>query len=426
MDLRTAGDVFTRGDHAYVRTAPATLGGRYLRQFWQPVYHGVDLERGRATPLRIMSQDFTLYRGDSGAVALIDARCPHRGAQMSLGRIEGDAIRCFYHGWTFGSGGECIAQPAEGSSFAQKVSIASYPVREYLGLIFAFLGAGEPPEFPRYPEFERFDGFVEIDSYSRSCNYFQNLENALDMSHVAFVHADNSASFAGIGDGVDLAAAESAWGVTYTYVRPDGQARVQQFGMPNIFYMTALPTDPEIGWQESLFWWVPIDDALHMQFSVHRVPAHGAAARAIHERRQRRRSEIDLRHQDVCEQILSGELRLAEVDARRVDLVRLQDDLAQIGQGTIANRDAERLGRGDVGVVAIRKLWHRELTALQAQAPQHVWVRNADIVPRAWSLRPGTAAVQAAPPADIEAAVVDVRPYVEIDAQLRTLRSRPR
>lgn len=421
--MLAAGDVFTMRDHIYVGTAPATLGGRYLRQFWQPVYHTADLEPGRATPLRVMSADFTLYRGESGAVFLIGPHCPHRAAQMSIGRIEGDAIRCFYHGWKFGAGGVCLEQPAEGAGFTQKVSIGSYPTREYLGLIFAFLGEGEPPEFPRFAEFERFEGFVEVDSYSRACNYFQNLENSLDMSHVAFVHADNSASFSGIGDGIDLEANESAWGVTYTYVRPDGQARVQQFGMPNVFYMTALPTDPEIGWQESLFWWVPIDDHNHVQFSVHRVPATGDAARTIHERRQKRRAEIDLRHQDVCAAILAGELRLADVDAKRVDLVRLQDDLAQISQGIVADRSSERLGRGDVGVVAIRKLWHRELSALQSGAPQKTWLRDAGLVPRAWSLDGKTRTVPSVA-TNAEAQIVDVRPYVEIEAQLRALRAR--
>ena len=134
---------------------------------------------------------------------------------------------------------------------------------------------------------------VEIDSYSRDCNYFQNLENALDMSHIGFVHGDNVAIFKGIGLGRALDAEESAWGVTYGFTRPDGQKRVQQFGMPNIFYLTALPTDPEVGWQESMFWWVPIDDVSHMQFSVHRVPAQGDVAARIHARRQARRTEID-------------------------------------------------------------------------------------------------------------------------------------
>lgn len=406
---------------AHVATGPSEPAGLYLRGFWQPVFHAVDLGSGRAIPLRIMGEDYTLYRAESGRTVMLDARCPHRGAQLSAGWIEGDALRCFYHGWKFGADGRCVDQPAEDSAFCDKVSVRSFPTREYLGLVFAFLGEGEPAPFPLFPEFERSAGFVEIDSYFRACNYFQNLENALDMSHVQFVHSDNEASFSGIGRGVDLVAEESSWGVRYQYTRPDGNARVQQFGMPNVFYMNALPTDPEIGWQESLFWWVPIDDARHVQFSLHRVPATGPAAASILRRRQARRSAIDIAHQDACNDVLSGRLALRDLDPQRVDLVRLQDDVAQIGQGRVADRSRERLGRGDAGVIAIRKLWQRELNAFRNGAPLKAWWRTPDLVPAAWSL--GGARISAnGGEANGTPQIVDVRPYVEVEVQLRELR----
>ena len=125
-----------------LRTGPGTPAGRYLRQFWQPIYHSVDLKAGSAVTVRIMSEDFTLYRGETGTPHLVDARCPHRGTRLSSGWIEGDALRCFYHGWKFDGAGACVEQPAEEDSFCHKVSLASYPLREYLGLVFAFLGAG--------------------------------------------------------------------------------------------------------------------------------------------------------------------------------------------------------------------------------------------------------------------------------------------
>ena len=405
-----------------LRTGPGTPAGRYLRQFWQPVYHSVDLAVGRAVTIRIMSQDFTLYRGQSGAAHLVDATCPHRGTRLSSGWIEGDALRCFYHGWKFDSDGSCIEQPAEENAFCQKVSIRSYPVREYLGLAFAFLGEGKPPEFQTHPEFETFDGMVEIDSYSRECNYFQNLENALDMSHIGFVHGDNVAIFKGIGLGRALDAEESDWGVTYGFTRPDGQRRVQQFGMPNIFYLTALPTDPEIGWQESMFWWVPIDDTNHMQFSVHRVPAQGDVARRLHERRQVRRSEIEIPHQALAKDVLEGRASVRDVDKKKVDLVRLQDDVAQVGQGLIAERCRERLGRADVGVIAIRRLWARDLAAFVEGRPTKAWKRDASIVPRAWGLAGNPARIGGEGTASGKAAeVIDVRPHVEIAVQLKAL-----
>jgi 5,5'-dehydrodivanillate O-demethylase len=411
----------SRGEDC-VRTGPGTPAGRYLRQFWQPVYHSVDLKPGRPVAIRIMSQDFTLYRGASGQPHLVDARCPHRGTQLSSGWVEGEDLRCFYHGWKFAADGACIEQPAEENAFCHKVSINAYPAREYLGLVFAFLGSGAPPALPLHPEFEKFDGVVEVDSYSRDCNYFQNLENALDMSHIGFVHGDNAAIFKGIGLGRALDAEESDWGVTYGFTRPDGQRRVQQFGMPNIFYMTALPTDPDIGWQESMFWWVPIDDIRHMQFSVHRVPAQGEVARRIHARRQARRSEIEIAHQDLARDILEGRASLSDVDPRKVDLVRLQDDIAQVGQGLIASREGERLGRADVGVIAIRRLWARELSLFMAGRPTKKWQRDGQLVPRAWGLAGNPARIGGAGTGgDRTAEVIDIRPHVEVAVQLKAL-----
>jgi 5,5'-dehydrodivanillate O-demethylase len=408
-----------RTEDDLVRTAPNTIAGRYLRRFWQPVYHSADIAAGDAVPLRVMGESFTLYRGHSGALFMVDAICPHRGTQLSLGRIEGDELRCFYHGWKFAGDGRCVEQPAEDSSFCHKVRMRGCPTREYLGLVFAYLGPGEPPEFPLHPEFEHFYGMVEIDSYSRNCNYFQNLENALDMSHVGFVHGDNEAVFDGLGHGKRLAADESDWGVTYTFTRDDGQLRIQQFGMPNIFYMSALPTDSLIGWQESMFWWVPLDDESHMQFSLHRVPITGEVATRIHARRQERRARIDMAHQDVCEEILAGRMRLRDVDAGRVDMIRLQDDLAQVGQGRIVDRDGDRLGRADIGVIAIRKLWARELAALREGGALKTW-RRGELMPKVWGLAGGPARF-GGENGGTQAEIVDVRPALETQVQLDAL-----
>ena len=168
------------------------------------------------------------------------------------------------------------------------------------------------------------------------------------MSHVAFVHHDNLASFQrhrprrcssqrrGIRLGRHLP----------LHPRRTAQLRVQQFGMPNVFYMTALPTDPEIGWQESLFWWVPIDDT--QPHAVQPPPRSGdRRSGAIDSTRGASNGArtIDLRaSRRVRRRSCAGELALRDVDTSRVDLVRLQDDIAQVGQGRIADREAERPG----------------------------------------------------------------------------------
>ena len=92
------------------RVGSGTLAGRYLRLFWQPIYIASDLPAGKARPIRVMGQDFTLYRGESGQPHVVDFRCAHRRTQLSIGWVEGDNLRCRYHGWVYDSTGQCIDQ----------------------------------------------------------------------------------------------------------------------------------------------------------------------------------------------------------------------------------------------------------------------------------------------------------------------------
>ncbi|MBM2812566.1 MAG: hypothetical protein HW416_3325, partial [Chloroflexi bacterium] len=138
-----------------VHTGPGTLAGRYMRTFWQPVWRAQDLPVGDAVPVKIMGERFTLYRGESGAPYATAFRCAHRGTQLSSGWVEGDCIRCPYHGWKYDETGQCVEQPGEESSGSTHVRIRTYPAREYLGLIFVYMGEGVAPPLPRYVEFEQ-------------------------------------------------------------------------------------------------------------------------------------------------------------------------------------------------------------------------------------------------------------------------------
>ena len=187
----------TYGPNDFVRTAPDTIMGRYMRLFWQPVFVGRDLPAGRAKPLRIMNEDFAIYRGENGVAQILAPRCAHRCTQLSTGWVEGNALRCFYHGWKYDPSGQCVEAPAEREGFADNVRIRSYPTQEYLGLIFAFLGDGDAPPFPHYPVFDK-EGVVTVSSYVRDCNCYNNLESNMDSLHTAFVHRNSAFTTAGL------------------------------------------------------------------------------------------------------------------------------------------------------------------------------------------------------------------------------------
>src|SRR2546421_7073828 len=89
------------------QTGPATGMGQLLRRFWQPVAVSHAVKPGTAVPLRVLGEDFTLYRGERGAAHLIASRCAHRRTVLHTGWVQGDEIRCIYHGWKYDGTGQC-------------------------------------------------------------------------------------------------------------------------------------------------------------------------------------------------------------------------------------------------------------------------------------------------------------------------------
>ncbi len=76
---------------------PEALAGRFLRRFWQ-IYLAENLSPGKVRPVHVFGENFTLYRGENGTPHLVGPRCAHRKLLLSVGRVEGDCLRCFYHG----------------------------------------------------------------------------------------------------------------------------------------------------------------------------------------------------------------------------------------------------------------------------------------------------------------------------------------
>lgn len=363
----------------FMSTGPDTAGGRWLRRFWQPVYLASRLAAGKAVPLHILGEDFTLYRGESGIAHLIGPRCAHRGLKLSAGRIKGEQIECFYHGWTYDGSGRCVAQPAEkNGGFADRIRIGGYPVREYLGLIFAYLGDGEPPDLPRFGAYER-DGFIEAKESKRDWSFFSQLENSVDEVHFNFTHRKSKFTDVGLNDAIpELAAEETEYGIL-RLGRRGNRVRKSHILMPNCMY--SMVFEHWKGWSEHLAWRVPIDDASHKSFMVDCIHKEGADADEYRRvRAEQRASLAALEPADsVIDRILAGELHCDDV-AYRTDIVLIQDGVALKGQGA-RDRQSDRLGASDHQVALLRRIWAREMQAVDEGRPIKSWRVPADLVP---------------------------------------------
>jgi 5,5'-dehydrodivanillate O-demethylase oxygenase subunit len=367
----------------FVHTGPKSIAGRYLRKFWHPICCSYELHVGQALPIRIMDEDFTLYRGESGAAHLVGPRCAHRGTQLSVGWVEGECIRCFYHGWRYDGSGQCVEQPAEAENFAPKIRIPSYRVKEYIGLIFAYLGEGEPPPLPRYPKLESPDISLDVAGLKRICNYFNNIDNSLDNAHVRFVHRrhrDAAQDQVVVGDPT-ISVEESEWGITRYVKYPDGKDLTFFFGMPNINFINGQVVDPVIKRADVLVFKVPVDDENHIHFEVRAIALAGERGRAWIQERREMRAKAERDRPELVRAILAGKLRLSEVDPNRIDFVMIEDEIAQTGQGRIAARSNEHLGRSDRGVFLLRKIWERELRNLAEGRPIKQWIYRPDMMP---------------------------------------------
>ena len=207
-----------------------------MRMYWQPAALVDELQGARPVrPVKLLGENLVLFRDEQGRYGLIDRHCAHRGADLAFGRLENGGLRCAFHGWLFDASGQCLETPAEpkGSQLCKGIKQRAYPVVEKSGILWAYLGEGEPPAFPEI------DCFVAPDSHTFAfkghwgCNWLQALEVGIDPAHASFLHRffedeDTSTAygkqFRGASAGSDMPMTK----IMREYDRPDHQCRTHR------------------------------------------------------------------------------------------------------------------------------------------------------------------------------------------------------
>ncbi len=169
---------------------PGTPCGEYLRRYWLPV--AMTSEIGTLPyRLRVLGEDLVLFREKQGQLGLVHLHCCHRNMSLEFGIVEDGGIRCSYHGWKYGLDGTILDTPCEppASQVRNRSRLGAYPVVEFKGLAFAYLGPSEfTPAFPMMDTFS--DDNDELYPYliKSPCNWLQVMENAWDPFHVVYLH----------------------------------------------------------------------------------------------------------------------------------------------------------------------------------------------------------------------------------------------
>ena len=347
----------------WTRVGPGTPAGEMLRRYWWPIAFSEELlgplEKGRPRKVRLLSEDFVLFRDGSGRVGMIESQCAHRRAPMEYGRVEQNGVRCCYHGWVWDVHGRCLETPCEepDSNLKDRVKMKAYPVQEAAGLIFAYIGPRPAPLLPRYDMLVHASGTRYVWGFTDYCNWLQSAENAADATHLAWLHAGPYPMYAGKRLNVEYFPRE--YGLDYishvdglpadkcsSVIFPSGNrfagARVEQNGQS----------------RQNMLFRTPQDDITTLNFFISVYPSTDGSL--IH----KTQAPPDRPHPGPWMPTVRGVYPSGDEQWWGVHS-SAQDRMAQEGQGLIYDRSTENLGSSDRGVALYRRMLRESIQAVE-------------------------------------------------------------
>jgi nitrite reductase/ring-hydroxylating ferredoxin subunit len=363
------------------RIGPGTPAGALLRNYWQPVALVEELQGERPIKaVRLLGEDLVLFRNQDQH-GLLERHCPHRGADLAYGRLEDGGLRCSFHGWLFDTHGKCLATPAEpeGSRLCEHIRQKAYPIVERSGILFAYLGAGEPPAFAH------FDCFVAPGDYTFAfkgywdCNWLQALEVGIDPAHASWLHkffededpaqsygrqfratpADAEMPMSKVlreFDRPEIRVERTAYGMRLRTSRRISDARTH-LRVTNILFPQAfvIPMSPEMTISQ---WHVPVDDYGCYWYSI--FTSFGAPVDKDTMRAQRLKTYPAPDYKPIHSRENSWgfnaqEQRKSTFTGMGFD-INIHDQWACESQGRIQDRTRENLGTTDKGIVLYRRI----------------------------------------------------------------------
>ncbi len=261
----------TNGDHdgGGRRAGDSDRSGRFpftaIPSGWYVVATSRELAPGQIVGRRYFGRDLVLFRTDSGRAVLSDANCPHMGAHLEDGRIEGETIRCPFHGFQFDCDGACVATPY-GKGLPRRAQLRTHLLREQSGLVLCWFDSEDKPPSWQVPELE-LEGWTTLRwrRYDVASHPQETTENSIDFGHFTSVHNFQSAdmtrevttegpllrsgyaitaTLGAIGlrnTGLQVEFDVEVWGLGYSLVNLE----VPAFGLRGRIFVLPVPIDEE-------------------------------------------------------------------------------------------------------------------------------------------------------------------------------------
>lgn len=372
------------------KVGPDDGAGKVLRRYWQPAALTVELEGDRpVAAVRLMGEDLVLFRDNEGELGLIGRQCPHRGADLCYGRREDNGIRCPFHGWHFDRTGQCVEQPGEPeeSRMHEQISVPSYPVVEKNGIIFAYMGPGDPPPFPALDCFAAPDTHVFAFKGLWECNWLQAMEVGIDPAHASFLHRfledeDPEDSY---GKQFRDKAANTEMTMTQLlreYPRPEIKVEETDFGMRLIALRHLDDGRTHVRVTNQIFpeaicipisnemiitqWHVPVDDEncyWYSMFTSFGAPVNKDLMREQRMKEHRLPDYAPLKNKRNNYGYDPAEQARETYTGMGMD-INVHDQWAVESPGPIFDRTKEHLGKTDVGVIKYRKILREAIASI--------------------------------------------------------------
>lgn len=384
------------------RTGPGTDAGKVMRHYWQPAALSDELAGNRpVVPVRLLSEDLVLFCDSDGELGLIARSCPHRGADLCYGRLEDNGLRCPFHGWHFNRNGECVEQPGEpeGSRMHEQIQTTSYPVVEKNGIIFAYMGPGEPPAFPNFDCFRAPESHVFAFKGLWECNWLQAMEVGIDPAHASFLHRflqdeDPADSY---GKQFRDMAANTEIPMTKLlrdYPRPDITVEETDYGMRIIALRHMEDGRTHVRITNQIFpeaisipmsremiitqWHVPVDDETcywYSMFTSFDKPVDKQKMRDQRLKEHRLPDYAPIKNKRNDYGFDPEEQRRETYTGMGLD-INVHDQWAVESPGRIFNRTKEHLGKTDVAIIKYRRMMRAAISSLKDGKMDALPMRN--------------------------------------------------
>jgi len=170
--------------------AQAKSTSPFLYDTWYVAGWAADLQPGARIGRTFLNQPVVMFRTEAGQVGALEDRCCHRAMQLSHGAVDGEILRCAYHGMEFGTDGICTRIPAQ-EKIPATARVRSFPLVERDAMLWIWLGAADradPATIPHYPVHSDPRFAWRSAHFPVNGNWQLLIDNLMDLSHLPYIH----------------------------------------------------------------------------------------------------------------------------------------------------------------------------------------------------------------------------------------------